>query len=118
MTRFCDVVGYGETVESPPESGVFVKTITERKRFGDVIRNTRRTQEDGTPRLNDEITVSNSISIVADAFDNEHIFDLKYVRWQNVRWKVVNVEVQRPRLILELGGKYNGPTPNGAAKAL
>lgn len=110
MAKFCGEIGYGETVESPPESGVWKDIITERKSFGDIIRNTRQLREG--EHLNNDLTVSNSISIVADAYAAQHFFAIRYVKWAGALWTVTNVEVQRPRLILTLGGVYNGPTPD------
>jgi hypothetical protein len=103
--RFYGKVGYGETVESAP--GVWSDTITEVSYFGDVIRNTRQAV-DGQ-KVNDDLTVSNSISIVADAYAIENILAMRYVEWMGVLWIVSNVEVQAPRLILTLGGVYDGP---------
>lgn len=109
MARFYGEVGYGDTVESPAGSGVWVDTITEIPYFGDVIRNTRKL--DSGEKLNDDISVSNSISIVADDQAIKHFFQIKYVRWAGVLWTVTNVEVKSPRLVLSLGKVYNGPTP-------
>jgi hypothetical protein len=107
MAKFNGKVGYGETVETAP--GVNEDQITEVVYFGDVIRNTRLLQSG--EKVNDDLSVSNSISIVADAYANEHFFAIRYVEWAGVLWKVSEVEVQRPRLLLRLGGVYNGPTP-------
>jgi hypothetical protein len=109
MTRFHDVVGYGDSVESPPESGVWVDQITEIAYVGDVIRNIRKLGDGES--LNNDLSVQNSISIVADQHATEHFFKVKYVRWAGVRWTVTSVEVRPPRLILSLGSVYNGPTP-------
>lgn len=109
MARFYDAIGYGETIESPPESGIWVDQITEFYYFGDVIRNARKL-EDGE-KLNNDISVSNSISIIASEYAIDHFFAIKYVRWAGVLWTVTNVEVRNPRLILSLGSVYNGPTP-------
>jgi hypothetical protein len=109
MARFFGEVGYGDSVETPPDSGVWVDTITETLYYGDVIRNTRKL-ESGED-LNDDITVGNSISVVADEYAISHFFKIKYVRWSGVLWTVTNVEVRSPRLILSLGSVYNGPTP-------
>lgn len=110
MAKFYGVVGYGETVETPPGSGVWVDSITERSYYGDVTRNARSLQ-DGE-YLNKEISVSNSISIVADGYAHDHIFAIRYVEWSGALWTVSEVEVQSPRLVLRLGGVYNGPTPD------
>jgi hypothetical protein len=103
--RFYGKVGYGTTVEAAP--GVWKDQITEVSYFGDVIRNSRLLREGD--RVNDDLSVSNSISIVADAYANEHFFAIRYVEWAGALWVVTEVEVQSPRLLLRLGGVYNGP---------
>lgn len=108
MARFYGVVGYGKTVETPEGSGVWIDEITEREYQGDVIRNTRQLED--SQKVNDDIIVSNSISIVVDQYASENFFDIKYVRWAGVSWAVRSVEVRSPRLILNLGSVYNGPT--------
>lgn len=108
MAKFYGEIGYGEALETPQNSGVWVDHITERSYFGDVVRNSR-TLSNGES-LNDNISVGNSISIIADQYANEHFFDIKYVRWAGTLWTVSTVEVKSPRLILSLGSVYNGPT--------
>jgi hypothetical protein len=106
MAKFRGVVGYrGESVETSP--GVFEDTIVEKTYSGDVVRNSRKLL--GEEKVNADISVGNSISVVADAYANEHFFNMLYVVWAGTRWVVDNVDVQRPRLILRLGGVYNGP---------
>lgn len=107
MTRFFGVVGYGESLES--DSGVWTDEITEVEYYGDVVRNTRKLEPGD--KVNDDISVGNSISIVADEFAQNNFFKIKYVGWAGTRWIVTDVEVRSPRLILTLGGVYNGPTP-------
>lgn len=105
--RYSGNVGYGTSVESAP--GVWVDSIVVRPYSGDVIRNTRRLTEGED--LNPDLSVSNSISIVADAYANGHFFEIRYVEWAGTLWTVTDVEVQAPRLLLRLGEVYNGPTP-------
>lgn len=109
MGRFHGEVGYGRSKETPPGSGKWVKEITEFPYTGDVIRNARN-MEPGE-NLNSDISLANSISIVADEYAVENIAFIKYVRWGGVCWAVTTVEVRRPRLILNIGKVYNGPTP-------
>lgn len=109
MARFFGKVGYGDSVEAPSGSGVYVDTITEISYYGDVVRNTRKLESG--EQLNDDITVGNSISIVADDFAIKHFAKIKYVQWEGVLWTVPSVEVKAPRLILSIGSVYNGPTP-------
>lgn len=107
MAKFHGEVGYGFAEEEPPDSGVYIDKITERNYFGDVVRNSRNLK-DGE-KVNKDLSVSNSISIVADPYANEHFLAIRYVRWMGVLWSVTEVEVQSPRLIFRLGGVYNGP---------
>lgn len=108
--RFHGEVGYGETVENPPGSGVYEDVITERLHQGDVTRNARQLVE--AEKVNKDISVSgNLVSIVSDAYSGEHFMNIRYVKWYGVLWTVTEVEVQPPRLLLRLGGPYNGPTP-------
>jgi hypothetical protein len=106
MARFYGEIGYKDgTVETKP--GVYVENIVEYSYYGDVLLNSRNL-EDGVS-VNDDISVGNSIRIVADAYAREHMFAMRYIKWQGVLWKVLTVTEERPRLLLRLGGKYNGP---------
>jgi hypothetical protein len=107
MARFFGRIGYGESVETAP--GVWVDEIIEHSYYGEVIRNARNLREG--ENLNPDLSVQNSISIVADAYANEHFFAIRYVEWAGTLWTVSSVEVQSPRLLLRLGEVYNGPTP-------
>ena len=107
MAKFYGVIGYGEAIESPADSGVWKDVITERNYFGDILNNIRRFQEN--EKVNDDLVLSNSISILADAYALNHFFAIRFVEWAGALWTVNTVEVERPRLILRLGGVYNGP---------
>lgn len=104
MAKFYGKIGYAITKETTP--GVWVEEIVERSYYGDVIRNIRRLQS--SENLNDNINVSNEISIVADAFANQNFHSMRYVEYVGAKWKVSSVEVKYPRLILNIGGVYNG----------
>lgn len=105
MAKFMGEVGYGFQNEVRP--GVWEDQVTERRYFGDVLRNTRKLNEG--EYLNNDLSVGNSISIVADAYAYEHFFAIRYIRWAGSLWTVSEVVVERPRLVLRLGGVYNGP---------
>jgi hypothetical protein len=107
MARFFGRVGYGEPVETTP--GVWADEMIEKSYYGDVVRNSRELRPG--EYLNDDLSVQNSISIVADAYANEHFFAIRYVEWAGTLWTISSVEVQSPRLLLRLGEVYNGPTP-------
>lgn len=98
--RYYGKIGYWDTVEIKP--GLFENQMIYKTYKGDVIRNYKRNQ-DGS-KVNSDLSVNNLISIVADPYAREHFFKIKCVEWQGAVWKVSSVEVQWPRLNLELGG--------------
>ena len=104
MAKWFGKIGFAETKETIP--GVWEEQITEREYFGDLTRNTRRLQS--SENLNDNITVDNEISIVADPFANQNFHAMRYVEFMGTKWKVSTVEVKYPRLLLSLGDIYNG----------
>ena len=103
MAKFCGVIGYAVTKETEP--GIWEEQIVEVEYFGDVIRNSRRFS--GPAKVNDDINISNQISIIADPFANNNFHAMKYVVFMGAKWKVSEVTVEYPRLILSIGGLYN-----------
>ena len=103
MAKFCGVIGYVVTKETEP--GIWEEQIIEVEYFGDVIRNTRRLG--GSAKINDDISISNQISIIADPFANNNFHAMRYVVFMGAKWKVSEVTVEYPRLILTIGGLYN-----------
>lgn len=110
MAKFFGVIGFGETKETSPETspGVFKLVITEKSYSGDVLRNSQKIERGQS--LNDEVNVDVKISVIANEFALQHISAIRYVKWMGVLWKVTSFDPQRPRLILTIGGVYNGPT--------
>lgn len=104
MSKWYGKIGYAENVETKP--GLWVEEITERSYYGDSYRNTRLLQNSGD--INDNINIGNQISIVADPYANHNFHTMRYVEFMGSKWKITNVEVQFPRLILTIGGLYNG----------
>lgn len=107
MAKFYGAVGYATSVETAPD--VWQDLIVERNLSGDEVRNTV-TQRSGE-KVNNDLSVGNSISVVADAYAYENFHAIRYVKWLGARWTVGNREVRRPRIILSLGDVYHGPTP-------
>ena len=103
MAKFYGEIGYVETTETEP--GIWVENIVKRNYYGDLIRNTRSLVSSGN--VNDNINISNEISILADPYANEHFHSMRYVEFMGSKWKITNVEVKYPRLILTIGGLYN-----------
>ena len=104
MAKFYGVIGYVVLTETKP--GVWKEQVTERSYYGDLTRNTRQLQS--ADKLNDDINVANEISIVADPFAYQNFHSMRYVEFMRAKWKISKVEVLHPRLILTIGGVYNG----------
>lgn len=104
MTKFCGKIGFIETKETSPGVWTEVDPI-EKSYTGDVTRNMRRW--DQGQNVNDDFNITNSISIVADSYAYENLGIMRYVTWMGTKWKISSVEIERPRLILSIGGIYN-----------
>ena len=104
MAKWYGKIGYADNVEVEP--GVWEDSIVEHSYYGDLNRNTRSLQNSGG--INDNINLSNEISIVADPYASENFYKMRYVEFAGTKWKITNIEVKYPRLILSIGGVWNG----------
>lgn len=104
MAKWYGVVGYATLVETSP--GVWTEQIVEREYYGEETNNTRRLQP--TEHLNDDITISKTISILSDPYANENFHAMRYVTYMGTKWKVSSATPQYPRIALTVGGIYNG----------
>ena len=105
MAKFYGVIGYAEQVETAP--GVWEDRITERSYAGDLVRNTNRWSA-SSDSTNDNLNINNQISIISDPYANQNFHQMKYVEFMGAKWKITSIDVQYPRLILTIGGVYNG----------
>lgn len=104
MAKWYGAIGYADNVEVTP--GEWEDEIVERFYYGDLIRNIRKMQNTG--EINDNINLANEISIVADPYANKNFYKMRYAEFNGIKWKITDVEVQYPRLLLTLGGVWNG----------
>lgn len=104
MSKYFGKIGYGVTEETRP--GVYELQIVEKEYYGDIVKNTRRLENGG--KVVDDLNINMILSIVADPFAYQNFHQLKYAEYMGVKWKATSVEVQYPRLIMTLGGEYNG----------
>lgn len=104
MAKFYGKIGYIETKETSP--GVWTEVSTERDYFGDVINRSSRWQS-SQDKQNDDLQVTNQISIVADPYALNNFSSMRYIEWMGALWKINSVSVEYPRLTLEIGGVYN-----------
>lgn len=107
MSKFYGMIGYADTVETVP--GVWTETIIERPYYGDITKNVSRWES--SQHLNDNINISNIVSIVADPYAYNNFHKIRYVQLFDALWEVSSIEVEQPRLKLTIGGIYNGTTP-------
>lgn len=106
MARFYGKVGYVTPIEESP--GVTVNRPEEYSYYGDIINISKRWQS--TENLNEDLRLEQTISIMADSYAWENYYKIRYVIIDGVAWRVTNVTVNRPRLMLYIGGIYNGET--------
>ena len=104
MSKYFGKIGYGVTEETRP--GVYEQKIVEKEYYGDIVRNSRRLENGG--KVNDDLNINMTLSIVADPFAYQNFHQLKYVEYMGAKWKATSVEPQYPRLTITLGGVYNG----------
>lgn len=104
MAKFYGKIGYITTEETKP--GVWNETVVEKNCYGDLVRNIRRWES--ANKVNDDLNINNEVSIVADPYARNNFHSMKYIEFMGAKWKVTSVEVQYPRLILSIGGVYNG----------
>ena len=104
MAKFYGTIGFGTPVQS--KVGIYTIRIEERKYCGEILSSYRNTEQSGN--LNDNVTMSNQISILADRFAYDNFHSMRYVKFRSNKWKISKVDIKYPRLILTLGGIYNG----------
>lgn len=106
MPKFHGAIGFVRTIEKPENSGVWVPLIEEREYAGNI--NNFYHKWDATNNVNDNVNISSQISIIADPYFYKNIGYVRYVVFMGQKWKVSNIEPAFPRLIIDLGGLYNG----------
>ncbi|MBR5780363.1 MAG: hypothetical protein IKY27_00475 [Bacteroidales bacterium] len=105
MAKWFGKVGYGVTVETEP--GVWEPKIVECEYFGEKLSSTVRKVQ-GSGGVNDNVRISNVISIIADPFAINNFSNIKYVSYMGILWKVEDVEIELPRLKMTMGEVWNG----------
>lgn len=104
MDRFYGKIGFISSVEREP--GIWIDEVIEREYRGEIKKNIRKWSN--SEYLNDNINVNNTISIIADSYMYDNMYAIKYIHLGGALWKITDVEIRRPRLILSIGGVYNG----------
>lgn len=117
MAKFVGTIGFLTTEEKEP--GYYEPVPRERSYKGDLVKNYVK-REGSSDSINDNINISNNVSIVADPYAKEHIFEMKYLKFQMPKlggyWTITNAEVAEPRIVLTLGGVYSGITASATGE--
>ena len=108
MAKWCGKIGFAISKKVPGKGNTYIDEIIECQFYGNVVRNTNRWESGES--INDESNISNSISIIADSFIIENLQRMKYIEFCGAFWKINSIDVQTPRLILGIGGAWNGET--------
>ena len=104
MAKWYGTIGYITNKEVEP--GDWQPTVTEDKYFGDVLEYTSRWSSSN--KVNDDTDITARISVMADPFAYQNFSKIKFAEFMDAVWEVKSASPQYPRLILTLGGVYNG----------
>lgn len=104
--RFYGKIGFYEDSKENA-IGVWSDNINARNYYGDILSDNRYWNQAET--INDDLIIKNRLSILADSYAFKHFGAMRYVELYNQLWTIKTVEIKRPRIIITLGGVYNGP---------
>jgi len=102
MARWYGEIGYAETVETSP--GIWEEVVTPHMYTGDMNSLSRSIRN--VSNINDNVEIGMELSIVSDPYALQHFSNMRYAEYMGVKWKIRNVTVQFPRLVLSLGEEY------------
>lgn len=111
MAKFYGAIGYALLIESKP--GVWIDKVIEKNYRGDVVLDQRRWQS--ADKVNDDLSLDNSISIIADEYAHNNVGNMKYIVWNNTPWEIQSFSINRPRIVIQIGGIYNGERPDSTS---
>lgn len=104
MAKFRGKIGMNRgPVETGP--GIFTRTIEDVEVSGEMKSIGLRWPAAG---MQDGIKAKHILSIIVPEKESIEFNEVVYVIWHNVKWSVVDISYERPRINLTLGGRYNG----------
>lgn len=111
MAKYHGYIGFAITEETSP--GVWKERIVEKEYSGDINRIRRNWNLGQT--VNENLDISNEISIIANPFAEENAPFMKYLTWMGHYWRITSISIEYPRMILTIGGLYDGKKPTRTA---
>jgi hypothetical protein len=104
MPKVVAYIGLVSASETAP--GVYTNVASEIEIRGDFIQSRQRWNE--PTEINQDVKLEHRISFVASQSVTQQIQNIRYVKIADVKWSVTTITTQPPRLVLALGGVYNG----------
>jgi len=104
MAKFAGLVGYVTQEETRP--GVWTTVEKPVMMKGDVLRQTYSSQNDS--KVNSDITLNHRVSLIGDSYALHNYYYIRWIELHGKKWEISSVELQRPRIIVTLGGVWNG----------
>lgn len=104
MAKFNGNIGFEQTIEKVP--GVWSTECVLKNYKGDVLRNTFRYEN--SQQANDNHSLNIRISLVANDYLLSNLHKLRFVEYLGADWEVTSIDIEFPRIILTIGGVYNG----------
>lgn len=95
-------IGFREEIEEEP--GVWKPIVVPKQFYGDILRDSWR--EVQGEKINPDLHISNKLSVVADQYLQNNFHKIAYVTFGGAKWTVSGVEVNYPRLTMDLGSLY------------
>ncbi len=106
VNRWHGRIGFVITVQDEIKPSKWVEKAIEKQYYGDILKNNFRWESGSS--VNDDINISNRISVIADNYMTSNLQCMKYIEISGAFWKINSIDIQAPRLILEIGGIWNG----------
>ena len=110
MNKWFGKIGFVMTVQDEVRPSKWIEKVVEKEFYGEVIKNYRRWEQGLS--TNDDTNISNQISVLADGFAINNLQYMKYIEFSGAFWKINSIDIQAPRLILGIGGVWNGKRAN------
>lgn len=106
VNRWHGRIGFVITVQDEIKPSKWVGKAIEKQYYGEILKNNFRWESGSS--VNDDINISNRISVIADNYITSNLQCMKYIEISGAFWKINSIDIQAPRLILEIGGIWNG----------
>lgn len=106
--KYSGKVGFADTREITID--VYEEGIVEKHMIGDFLRYSSQYHFVSQSTVSD-IQANHRISLIGTPYAREKFQKMVYITINGERWRISAAELATPRIIVTLGGIYNGPEP-------